>query len=465
MKTDMLNSLEQRGLMDRVLVLHYHEIWLKGGNRNFFVSRLAAAVKHSLAEFPIESFRHVSERLVLTPENDSDIPAMLERLRRIFGLAYIAPARKISPDLSELAPAACELMAERDPQTFAVRAKIADPAFGMNSMQLERDIGREILTHLRGLGKNVQVNLNNPQTTCWVEVIPGAALLYADRVEGAGGLPAATAGRLVALLSGGFDSAVAAYKVMRRGAHVTFVHFFGTPSPSRNSSKPVAIEILRTLTPYQFSSRLYLVPFDTVEARAELIRRERAQDFDGDGLRGVARRRRSAEEVDKRDVRSPAHDLVGRHGGIESSGEQCHQPAGRRRGKAARPFHAVGVEKRRAGNHLDPAGRLRVVQVDLHVFPQPAEVSQNLAPNVAFELHGVHSEGRVGDLGADRKRLRVPLRHQFAGGGGEFGEVRRNFSRRRDVGEAENAPQTFEHGRDVAVVFGRQQQPLRNVPE
>src|SRR2546428_197719 len=128
LKTDMLNSLEQRGLMDRVLVLHYHEIWLKGGNRNFFVSRLAAAVKHSLAEFPIESFRHVSERLVLTPENDSDIPAMLERLRRIFGLAYIAPARKISPDLSELAPAACELMAERDPQTFAVRAKIADPA-------------------------------------------------------------------------------------------------------------------------------------------------------------------------------------------------------------------------------------------------------------------------------------------------------------------------------------------------
>ena len=267
MKTDMLNSLEQRGLMDRVLVLHYHEIWLKGGNRNFFVSRLAAAVKHSLAEFPIESFRHVSERLLLTPENDSDIPAMLERLRRVFGLAYIAPARKISPDLSELAPAACELMAEKDPQTFAVRAKIADPAFGMNSMELERELGREILTHLRGLGKNVQVNLNDPQTTCWVEVIPGAALLYADRVEGAGGLPAATAGRLVALLSGGFDSAVAAYKVMRRGAHVTFVHFFGTPSPSRNSSKPVAIEILRTLTPYQFSSRLYLVPFDTVQRK------------------------------------------------------------------------------------------------------------------------------------------------------------------------------------------------------
>src|SRR3989442_8615316 len=213
----MLNSLEQRGLMDRVLVLHYHEIWLKGGNRNFFVSRLAAAVKHSLAEFPIESFRHVSERLLLTPENGSDIPAMVERLRRIFGLAYIAPARKISPDLSELAPAACELMAERDPQTFAVRAKIADPAFGMNSVQLERDLGREILTHLRGLGKNVQVNLNDPQTTCWVEVIPGAALLYADRVEGAGGLPPAPAGRPVAFLFRGFGYRLGAPKLIRPG--------------------------------------------------------------------------------------------------------------------------------------------------------------------------------------------------------------------------------------------------------
>ena len=269
MKTDMLNSLEQRGLMDRVLVLHYHEIWLKGGNRNFFVSRLAAAVKHSLAEFPIESFRHVSERLLLTPEDDTTIPAMLERLRRIFGLAYIAPARKISPDLSELAPAACELMAEKDPQTFAVRAKIADPAFGMNSMDLERELGREILTHLRGLGKNVQVNLNDPQTTCWVEVIPGAALLYADRVEGAGGLPAATGGRLVALLSGGFDSAVAAYKVMRRertsrlSTSSALLRLRATPrspSPSKSFARSRLINSARASTWFPstpFNARLW----------------------------------------------------------------------------------------------------------------------------------------------------------------------------------------------------------------
>jgi thiamine biosynthesis protein ThiI len=213
----------------------------------------------------VQSLRHISERLLLKPGEESAVPEILERLGRILGLAYIAAARRVSSELAQLGPLACEMMAKKDPQNFAVRAKIADPTYAMKSMELERELGRLILTHLRDRGSNVKVKLNNPQVTCWVEVIPGEALVYTDRVEGAGGLPPATGGRLVALLSGGFDSAVAAYKMMRRGAHVTFVHFFGSPSPALGSSKPVAEELLRKLTPYQFSSRLYLVPFDAVQ--------------------------------------------------------------------------------------------------------------------------------------------------------------------------------------------------------
>ena len=126
-------------------------------------------------------------------------------------------------------------------------------------------LGQKILDHLRAQGSGVQVRLNAPQVTCSVEVIPGRALIYTDRVEGAGGLPPVTAGRLVVLLSGGFDSSVAAYKLMRRGAHAVFVHFFGPPSGERGSSRPVAEEIVRKLTPYQFTSRLYLVPFDSIQ--------------------------------------------------------------------------------------------------------------------------------------------------------------------------------------------------------
>jgi len=251
--------------MNRVLILHYHEIWLKGGNKNYFLSRLRAAVKQSVADLPVRSLDSVAERFLLAPGEEGAVPALLERLRRVFGLAYIAPAREVSSALTELGPAACEMMEEKSPRNFAVRAKMADSGYGMNSMELERELGRIILNHLRARDSSIQVKLDDPQVTCWVEVVPGKALLYTERVEGAGGLPPVTGGRLVALLSGGFDSAVAAYKMMRRGSHVTFVHFFGSPSPSRSSSKGVAEEIVRVLTPYQFTSRLYLVPFEAVQ--------------------------------------------------------------------------------------------------------------------------------------------------------------------------------------------------------
>ena len=251
--------------MKRVLILHYHEIWLKGGNKNYFLSRLIAAIKRSVADLPVSAPQFVSERLLLVPREAAAIPLILERLRRVFGLAYIAPAREMAWDMDQLGAAACAMMAEQNPHTFAVRAKIADQNFGMNSMELERALGRVILDHLRVQASDVRVKLNDPEVTCWIEVIPEKALLYTERVEGAGGLPAVTGGRLVVLLSGGFDSAVAAYKMMRRGAHVTFVHFFGPPSASRGSSKPVAEEIVRVLTPYQFTSRLYRVPFDGIQ--------------------------------------------------------------------------------------------------------------------------------------------------------------------------------------------------------
>jgi len=251
--------------MKHVLILHYHEIWLKGGNKKYFLSRLRDAVRQSVADLPVASMEGVSDRLILRPGEDAALPQIIDRLRRVFGLAYLAVAREIPSSLEVLGPAACEMMAEANPRNFAVRAKIADSAYPMNSMELESELGRQVLEHLRARDASVRVKLQGPEVTCQVEIVPGKALIYARRVEGPGGLPPVTSGRLVALLSGGFDSSVAAYKMMRRGSHVTFVHFFGSPSPSRNSSFEVADELVRTLTPYQFTSRLYRIPFDAIQ--------------------------------------------------------------------------------------------------------------------------------------------------------------------------------------------------------
>jgi thiamine biosynthesis protein ThiI len=251
--------------MKQVLILHYHEIWLKGENKNYFLSRLRTAVKQSIEDLPVASIEGISERLIVTPAADDALPLILDRLSRVFGIAYIAIAREVPSPLESLSSAACEMMLEAHPRNFAVRVKMADAQYGMNSMQMEVELGRRVLEYLRARDATVRVKLNDPEVTCQVEVIPGKAMIYARRVQGPGGLPAVTSGRVVALLSGGFDSSVAAYKMMRRGCHVTFVHFFGTPSPAHSSSTGVADELVRVLTPYQFTSRLYLVPFDAVQ--------------------------------------------------------------------------------------------------------------------------------------------------------------------------------------------------------
>jgi thiamine biosynthesis protein ThiI len=90
-------------------------------------------------------------------------------------------------------------------------------------------------------------------------------VVYARRIIGPGGLPPNTAGRLVCLLSGGFDSAVAAYKMMKRGAHVSFVHFWGGGAAAGESSVHVARQLVERLVPWQFTAKLYLVPFEPLQ--------------------------------------------------------------------------------------------------------------------------------------------------------------------------------------------------------
>src|SRR5262245_22553765 len=105
--------------MSTVLILHYHEIWLKGGNKKFFLSRLIAAIRQSLEDLPVSGPQYISERVILRPRDEAAVPEVVDRLRRVFGLAYIAVAREVPRDMENLGAAACEMMAARDPRNFA----------------------------------------------------------------------------------------------------------------------------------------------------------------------------------------------------------------------------------------------------------------------------------------------------------------------------------------------------------
>jgi len=253
-----------------VIVVHYHELWLKGGNRRFFLGKLIVALQRALEGLPVERILRPGDRLLVELAEDAPLAEVIARVERVMGVAYYAIARPAERDLEAICRAAWDEVEPARFATFAVRAKRSDKSFPMRTAEIEASVGRYLLERLRAAGREVRVHLDAPELTCRIEIPPGHALVYARKIPGPGGLPANTGGRMACLLSGGFDSAVAAYKMMKRGAHLSFVHFWGGGARPGESSVHVARELVARLVPYQFTARLYLVPFEPIQR--EIVR-------------------------------------------------------------------------------------------------------------------------------------------------------------------------------------------------
>jgi tRNA uracil 4-sulfurtransferase len=248
-----------------VIVVHYHELWLKGRNRRFFLRKLALALREGLSGLPIERIEQPGDRFVVRMAEGSEVEPAIERLKRIFGIIYFAVARSADRSLDSICEQAWEEVRELPFSTFAVRAKRSDKSFPHGVMDIERAVGQHLLDKLREAGREVRVELSEPEVTCRVEIPPGPALVYARKIPGTGGLPANTGGRMMCLLSGGFDSAVAAYLMMKRGAHLAFIHFYSGGAASGESSAHVARELARVLASYQLTAKLWRVPFEGIQ--------------------------------------------------------------------------------------------------------------------------------------------------------------------------------------------------------
>lgn len=257
------------------IVVHYHELWLKGGNRRFFLGKLITALKKSLEGAGLARIHVPGDRILLELAEGASEETAVARVKRVFGVANFAVARQVSradaeADFDAICRAAWNEVEAEKFATFAVRAKRADKSFGKKTAEIEPLVGRYLLDRLQEAGREARVNLKAPDLTCRIEITKQSVLVYAHKIAGVGGLPANTAGRMVCLLSGGFDSAVAAWKMMRRGAHVTFVHFWGGGAKPGESSVHIARELVRTLVPLQFTAKLYLVPFEPLQR--EIVR-------------------------------------------------------------------------------------------------------------------------------------------------------------------------------------------------
>jgi thiamine biosynthesis protein ThiI len=246
------------------VIVHYQEIALKGRNRPWFVARLVRNLREAVKDLDVSAVRVLMGRIEVVLGPSADWPAIKGRLARVFGVANFARAGRAPLDVDAIAAEILRDLDATDPRSFRVSARRADKRFPLTSPQIEREVGGRI-KEARGW----HVDLGDPELTIHVEALTSDAFYYFGKERGAGGLPVGASGRVVCLLSGGIDSPVAAWRMMRRGCRVLFVHFHSYPILSR-ASQEKARELAKLLTEFQYRSRLLLVPFGELQQRVVL---------------------------------------------------------------------------------------------------------------------------------------------------------------------------------------------------
>ena len=245
----------------QVIVIHYGELGLKKGNRDYFERRLCRNIDSVLAGCSVGRTRRISGRLLVDAGRDPDFGEIGRRLRRVFGIAWFGEGEIVDQDLDRISNAVWSAIAGKSFASFRIDTRRPDKRFPMTSVEVNRIVGADLQERT-----GWRVDLDHAELVCRIELVDGMAIVSTVRIDGAGGLPTGTGGKVVVLLSGGIDSPVAAWKIARRGARAVFVHFHSAPHTNLESQDK-AIRIARVLAGYQMKSRLYMVPFLDIQRR------------------------------------------------------------------------------------------------------------------------------------------------------------------------------------------------------
>jgi tRNA uracil 4-sulfurtransferase len=244
--------------MDSVLI-RYHEIALKKGNRQYFTELLKRNLLAAVKDLGPKEIRSLPARLLLTFKKDIDAEITIQRIRTVFGVANFSLVERTARDIAALRTRILESLNGTHFESFRIKTQRGDKTFPLTSPEINRQLGAAVKEK-----SGARVDLMNAEFTVTVEILPRDAFFGFNKIAGAGGLPVGASGRLIALISGGIDSPVAAYRMMQRGCRVIFVHFHSAPYQDNTSQEKVR-QLITTLTRHQFLSRLYLVPFGEIQ--------------------------------------------------------------------------------------------------------------------------------------------------------------------------------------------------------
>ncbi len=250
--------------MRAVLIVHYHEISLKRGNRPLFLRHLARNLERATRDLGPVHVRQLPGRILLELEGHDRPDAVAARVGRVCGVASAALAYRVPSSVDAMKAASAVVIEGRRFASFRISARRAFKTYPLTSVELNRELGAFVVQRT-----GARVDLREPELTIHVEVLPAETFVYADRVPGPGGLPVGTGGTVAALLSGGIDSPVASWRMMKRGCRVVFIHFHSVPYlPATSQAKARAL--VERLTEWQYHSQLFLVPLGEIQREVVL---------------------------------------------------------------------------------------------------------------------------------------------------------------------------------------------------
>jgi len=245
------------------IVVHYAEVGLKGRNRPRFEEHLRYALRRVLAPLGSVQVRQRYGRILVQLPEHTPFDAVRTCMSRCFGVAYFGRVTSCEPSLEAIEAALAEYVVDRKFESFGIRARRSDKRHPFRS----RDIA-ERMGHFVASRTGARVDLGDPELWIDIHVLADEVLVLHERVPGPGGMPSASAGRAMSLISGGIDSPVASYELMRRGAKLDFVHFHSAPFTSGASVDKVR-DLVARLARHQGRSTLFVVPFG--ELQTELV--------------------------------------------------------------------------------------------------------------------------------------------------------------------------------------------------
>ncbi len=248
--------------MRKCFVCHYGEIALKGDNRPFFEKKLVNSIRELVPGSKVLSPRG---RIIILTEDENT----KEKIKNICGIDYFFQAEEVESSLEKIEEKIISLIKDRNFNTFRITVKRSDKSFPKLSPEVAALLGGAVI---KSTGK--EVDLFSPDLTIYVEINKKESYVYFDKIKGVGGIPVSSSGKAVALISGGIDSPVASFSMMKRGLKIVFVHFHSYPSTSRQSIEKVEV-LIKKLSSFQGKSILYLVPFNDIQKEIMLNTKEK----------------------------------------------------------------------------------------------------------------------------------------------------------------------------------------------